>query len=315
MTLKGYLNFVELPTKIASLFPFLFGSVYSLYRYGKVNLLNLTIMFISMISFDMATTAINNYCDYKNELSHLNGEYKGRNPMFIHKISERTGLITISILITIAIAFGIILTFRTNLLVLFLGIICFVVGIFYTFGPIPISRMPLGEAFSGMFMGLFITFITIYVNMYSLDYFGIYIMNNSIIAQANIIEGIIILLVSMPLIAGIANIMLANNICDLEEDKKVSRFTLPYYIGKDLAVKLYKLLYYLGYLAVFISIIFKILPLTSIIVFFTIPKIRKNIKAFEVKQIKSETFILAVKNLTLISIVYIVSVLINVIIC
>lgn len=311
MTLKGYLSFVEIQTKIASLIPFLFGTLYSIYRYGKVDLANLIFMFISMICFDMVTTAINNYCDYENEIKHSNGKYFGKNPMFIHKISKKKGIITIYTLLFISIIFGIILTVRTSLLVLFLGVICFFIGIFYTFGPIPISRMPLGEVFSGLFMGFLITFLTIYINIFDLGYFSISILNGEFIAKINIFETISIFLVSIPLITGIANIMLSNNICDLEDDKKVSRFTLPYYIGEDFAIKLYKILYYFGYFAILISIILKILPITSIIVFFTIPIVNKNIKEFENKQIKSETFVLAVKNFVIINFAYILALIGN----
>ena len=198
-----------------------------------------------MICFDMATTAINNYYDYKNEMKHLKGDYKGRNAMFIYNISSKVGLFTIAILLVIATILGIILTFRTNLLVLALGIICFFIGIFYTFGPIPISRMPLGEVFSGIFMGLFIPFLTIYISNYTNGDFGIFIKGYILSARFNILEAIVIGMITIPLIGGIANIMLANNICDLEEDVKVGRYTLPYYIGKVRAIKLYKYIYYL----------------------------------------------------------------------
>ena len=41
--------------------------------------------------------------------------------------------------------------------------------------------------------------------------------------------------------SGIANIMLANNICDVEEDIINNRFTLPYYLGKKNAFNLFKI--------------------------------------------------------------------------
>lgn len=305
MGLKAYLAFVELPTKIASVIPFFMGVVYSIYRYGKIDLMNLFIMFISMISFDMATTAINNYCDYKNEIKHLKGDYKGRNAMFVYNISSKVGLFTIAILLVIATILGIILTFRTNLLVLVLGMICFFIGIFYTFGPIPISRMPLGEVFSGIFMGLFIPFLTIYVSNYTNGDFGIFIDGYILSARFNILEAMAIGMITIPLIGGIANIMLANNICDLEEDIKVGRYTLPYYIGKERAIKLYKYIYYLGYVITLIAVFIKMLPMSSVLFLLSLIVVQKNIKIFEEKQIKSETFITAVKNFTVIGIIYI----------
>lgn len=313
MNLRSYISFVELPTKIASVIPFTMGVVYSLYRYGKVNLTNLIIMFISMITFDMATTAINNFCDYKNELKHMKDKYEGRNAMFVYNISEKIGLVTIFILLFIATLFGIILTLKTNLLLLGIGIICFFVGIFYTFGPIPISRMPLGEVFSGIFMGLLITFLTIYVSIYDQGYFGIYINGSVVSAQVNIIEAITLFIVSVPLIGGISNIMLANNICDLEDDIKVGRFTLPYYIGKEIAIKLFKYTYYIGYIAIIIGSLVNILPKSALLSIFSLYIVQKNISTFENKQVKSETFIIAVKNFTILGISYVISIAIGLI--
>lgn len=308
MNLKAYISFVELPTKVASIIPFIMGSIYTFYRYEEVNVGNLLIMFISMICFDMATTAINNYCDYKNEKKHLKGSYKGRNAMFVYNISQKVALVTIAILLFIATIFGIILTFKTNLLVLVIGSICFFVGIFYTFGPIPISRMPLGEVFSGLFMGLLIPFLTIYISTYSQGKFGVYIDEFTLSMKFNLIEAAIIGLVSIPLIGGISNIMLANNICDLEEDIKVGRYTLPYYIGKDIALKIYKYTYYACYIGIIVSVLIGILPKTALLSVLTFYIVYKNIKIFLAQQVKSQTFILAVKNFTLLGVVYILSI-------
>ncbi|MGL5313558.1 MAG: 1,4-dihydroxy-2-naphthoate polyprenyltransferase [Peptostreptococcaceae bacterium] len=308
MSIKAYISFVELPTKIASVIPFIMGTVYTAHRYGKINFGNLVIMFISMICFDMATTAINNYCDYKNEVKHLRENHKSRNAMFVYNISKKTALLTIGILLFIATTFGILLTLKTNLLVLGIGIVCFFIGIFYTFGPIPISRMPLGEIFSGVFMGLLIPFLTIYISIYSKDFFGVYIDQSLLLIKFNLVEAFIIGMVSLPLMGGISNIMLANNICDLEEDIKVGRYTLPYYIGKNTAVNIYKYTYYIGYIVIIASVLIGILPLLALLSVATLYVVQKNIKAFEEKQIKSQTFILAVKNFTLIGVVYVLSI-------
>lgn len=311
MGIKGFIRYVELPTKLASVIPYTFGVLYTLFRYGKLNLENLVAMFISMICFDMATTAINNFYDYRNELKHYKEEYNGDNPMFVFGISQKKGSFIIVFLISIAIIFGIVLTYNTNLFVLLLGMICFFMGIIYTFGPVPISRTPFGEAFSGFFMGFFITLLTIYSSIYNDGYFGIFLDGYSIEIKLNLLEGLVILLVSMPLIAGIANIMLANNICDLEDDIKVNRFTLTYYIGKERALKLYRYIYYLGYFAVVFGVFTKLLPVSAVLVLLTIFTINKNIKKLEDKQVKSETFVTAVKNFTMLGITYLFSILVG----
>ncbi|MFX3949962.1 1,4-dihydroxy-2-naphthoate prenyltransferase, partial [Streptococcus suis] len=48
-----------------------------------------------------------------------------------------------------------------------------------------------------------------------------------------------IIFMSIPLLTLIANIMLANNTRDLEEDIRNHRYTLDYYIGNKNSLKLY----------------------------------------------------------------------------
>ena len=65
MSLSTFLRFVELQTKVASLFPFLVGLLFVIYRFESFNLLNTVIFFFAMLIFDLTTTGINNYMDYK----------------------------------------------------------------------------------------------------------------------------------------------------------------------------------------------------------------------------------------------------------
>lgn len=313
MGIKGFIRYVELPTKIASVTPFMLGVLFTLFRYGKLDITNLIIMFISMISFDMATTAINNYYDYKNELKHSDGNYNGSNPMFIYNISKQKGIFIILVLIFIAVVFGVLLTLKTNLLLLVLGVVCFLMGISYTFGPVPISRTPFGEAFSGFFMGFFITFLTIYSSIYNDNFFGVYLNGYILTAEFNLLEGLVILLISMPLVAGIANIMLANNICDLEDDVKVNRFTLTYYIGRNKALLLYRYIYYIAYICMLIGVSIKVLPLSCIFTLLTFNVINKNIKKLAQNPVKSETFVTTVQNFTLLGFSYLLCIFIGMI--
>ncbi|WP_097026437.1 1,4-dihydroxy-2-naphthoate polyprenyltransferase [Clostridium peptidivorans] len=298
MSLSGFLKFVEIQTKVASVIPFILGTLYSLYRYETFNFQNFITMFISLITFDMATTAINNYCDYRK----ANVDYEVENPIISHGIGNTTAVFIIFALVIIAVAFGIKLTLNTNIVVLLIGLISFAAGILYTFGPIPISRMPLGEVFSGIFMGLIITFLAIYIHIYDENILTLAYQNSILKININIFEVFYIFLVSIPAIGGIANIMLANNICDVETDIINKRFTLPYYIGRKSALNLFKFLYYIGYVDIAVLVILGILPITSLLVLATLLPVNKNIKLFCENPSKSKTFVLAVKNFVIINV-------------
>ena len=216
-------------------------------------------------------------------------------------------------LLTVASVLGVILTINTNVIVLLIGIISFLTGILYTFGPVPISRMPLGEVFSGVFMGFVILFLSCYIHIFDKNIISLMYDNNILSIGINLLEVLYIFLISIPTITGIANIMLANNICDVEDDILNNRFTLPYYLGRKNSLNLFKILYYIGYIDLVILIILNILPVTSMLVLLTIMPLNKNIKLFCDNPVKSKTFIVAVKNFALINIANILAILMAII--
>ncbi|WP_338450331.1 1,4-dihydroxy-2-naphthoate polyprenyltransferase [Niallia oryzisoli] len=299
MSLRTFLKLIEIQTKVASLFPFLVGLLFVIYRFETIKPLNTIIFFSSMLIFDLTTTAINNYMDYKKATT---DEYRKReNIIGQANISEFLVRNTIITMLLTATALGIWLVFRTDLLVLFLGIICFIIGVFYTYGPVPISRMPLGEVFSGITMGFGILFLVVYVNAYDQGIANLFIDGQTLTFEADLALLGEIVWVSLPCIFTIANIMLANNICDLEDDIKNLRFTLPYYIGKKSAIVLYNVLYMATFVSILTAVLFDVLPTIMLISLLIIIPVSKHILIFNKKQIKSETFHLAIKNLVLVN--------------
>ena len=299
MAIKNFLKYVEIQTKVASVLPILLGTLYSVYRYKSFHYINFIIMFISLISFDMATTAINNYIDYKKSHARVGQNYSKHKSIVKEGIGETSAVIIIFILLTIAIIFGLILVAKTSVIVLIIGVLAFAVGILYTFGPIPISRMPLGEIFSGFFMGFVIMFLSIYIQTYDLNIIGLSFSKGILSLNINALECLYIFMISIPAIGGIANIMLANNICDVEEDIVNKRFTLPYYWGRVNSLRLFNILYYIGYLDIILMVVIGVVPVALLLVLLTFIPVNKAIKTFNKTQVKAETFVLSVKNFVL----------------
>ena len=302
MSFKTFLKLTEIQTKIASLFPFLIGLLFVSYRFGTINKLNTLVFFSSMLIFDLTTTAINNYMDYRKATDNHDFDYrKERNVIGQEELTEKSVLIVILIMLSIATGLGLYLVHLTNILVLAIGAICFFIGIFYTFGPIPLSRLPLGEFFSGITMGFGIVFLIFYVNSYNLGIIDISWVRPLVAININLIEIGSIILVSLPSVFTIANLMLANNICDFEEDVRNHRFTLPYYIGQVKAVKLFSFLYSAAYFAIIVAVILGVYHPIMFLSLISLIPVRKNTQIFRAKQKKSETFVIAVKNLILIN--------------
>jgi 1,4-dihydroxy-2-naphthoate octaprenyltransferase len=283
---KRFLDYVEIMTKITSTFAFLITIALLVYM-GQPIKWDLTLLFFaSMFLFDLTTTAINNYIDTKNNHQTL-------------QFNRRTALIIIYVLFTISASLGLLLALQTDIVIFLIGGLCFLCGVFYTYGPVPISRQPLGEVLSGAFYGLLIPFIILYINLPAGTFLSMSVNFETISLDLQVLPLLSLLLFSIAPFCTTANIMLANNICDLEKDIAVKRHTLPYYIGKK-ALYLFAALYYATYLATIAMVIFGILSPVCLLSLITIIPVQKNINIFFRKQEKATTFLMAIKNYILI---------------
>lgn len=296
--MKKFLDLVEIRTKAASMIPFLMGTSYAWFRFDTFQVEHFILMLVSLLSFDMATTAINNYYDYHKAIKKHGYGYEAHNAIVRYKMNPSNVALLIVFLLLLAIGAGIILFLHTGWLVFVLGGLSFAVGILYSFGPIPISRMPLGEIFSGLFMGFVIIYISTYIqvgNQLAILTFE----HNKLIFELVWTETLWLFLVSIPAILCIANIMLANNICDMEEDVENKRYTLPVYIGRENALILFKILYYASFLDLIVLYLLDVSPILLLIALLSIIPVTRNAKQFIDQPVKRLTFKLAVSNFML----------------
>jgi len=314
MKIKSFLKLVEIQTKVASVIPFLLGLVYTLYNFGKVYALNLVVMFFAMVIFDMSVTALNNYVDYKKAIKKHGYGYEIHNSIVQNNLKESTVLITIITMMLISTVLGIYLVLLTNYVVLLLGIICFAIGIIYSYGPIPISRTPFGEMFSGLTMGFLIPFITIYINTMDKRILDLTLSEYTLSGKLYLMPILGIIVATIPAVFCIANIMLANNICDMEDDIENKRYTLPIFIGKEKSIVLLKALFYLSYVAILLGVALGVLPIYSLLAILTVLLVKKNIKLFAENTTKKDTFALIVANFLTINVPLILSIFVGVVV-
>ena len=293
---RSFFKFVEIQTKVASVIPFIMGILYSLYRFGEIKILNVLLLFVSMIALDMATTAINNYLDYKNAVRKEGYNYETHNAMVRDNITDTKAKMIIFGLLGVSLLSGLVLFILTDWVILAIGAIGFIVGILYSFGPVPISRTPLGELFSGGVMGGLLFFASVYVNVYDYGLVISYVKSDVFHLHLMIDELLAIAVAAIPFVLMISGIMLANNICDIEDDIENKRHTLPYYLGRKYSLVSFALIYVLSYISVIAAVILGILPYSALLVLVTSVLVARNVKIFIHKQIKSETFILSVLN-------------------
>ncbi len=277
-----FLDYVEIKTKITSVFAFALSLSYLFALGVHINWRLTWIFFAGMLLFDLTTTSINNYIDTKT--NNLPLQFKRPKAKAI-----------IFILLGASIFFGLWLVILTDVVVLITGGLCFLIGVFYTYGPIPISRHPWGEIFSGILYGFFIPFLILYVNMPDGTYLNLTIGWDVVSFQANVVPLIHLGLISIAPVCTTANIMLANNICDLERDIRVKRYTLPYYLGGR-SLHLFAGLYYVTYLASIVMALMGMISPIALVSLLTLIPVQKNISIFLKKQEKENTFNVSIKN-------------------
>ena len=290
MKISAFLKLVEIQTKVASVIPFTTALLFVLYSTKQINVVNMVIMFFAMVIFDMAVTALNNYYDYKRAEKKHGYNYEIHNSIVQYGLKTSTVKATIAVMVTISAALGLLLVYRTNLITLLLGALCFAIGFAYSYGPMPISRTPFGEIFSGFTMGLGIPFITFYANMFDRNVLNLSLAGNEFSLTFDVYSMLGIVLVSLPAVFGIANIMLANNICDIEDDLSNKRYTLPIVVGRDKAILLLKILFALAYVSIAAAVVLRVLPLYSLLALITIIPLSKNVKLFVANPTKKDTF-------------------------
>lgn len=283
MNFKIFAELIELKAKTASIFPFLLGLAYSLYHYQSVNLSALAIYFVAMFMFNCFVDIWDNYNDYHKAVD--TDDYQ-KNTNIIGRENLSMGLIKslLAFFFFGSLILGIIVALMTGWAVFWLGLLCYVVGVFYAGGPKPLSSLPLGELLSGLTMGYIIFLICLYINS----------SQNFVWSFANLATTF---LIALPNTLLIANLMLANNTCDLEEDEANHRYTIVHYIGKKAALIWWTTALILAFVAIVVAVILGLLSPIMLLILLIAPLMIKFAKPYLQKQVKKETFISSVKIL------------------
>lgn len=289
MSFKVFAELIELKAKTASVFPFFLGLAYSLYHYHVANVGPLSLYFVAMFLFNCFVDIWDNYNDYHNAVD--TADYQ-KNTNIIGREGLSMGLIKglLAGIFFSSLILGLIVASMTGWAVFWLGLICYLVGIFYAGGPKPLSTLPIGEALSGLTMGYIIFLICVYISSA-----GDFVWNSATIGQT--------LLVAAPSILLIANLMLANNTCDVAEDESNARYTIVHYIGKKTALLWWKTALVLSFLLIFVAILLGLVSPVMWLMILLVPLMIKIARPYLKVQVKRETFICSVKILMIFSLV------------
>lgn len=282
MTLKQYILLSQMEYASTSFFPGFMGILYAWYNYDTFHLFFSFLGLLTVGLFQLAISLRDNYLDYY-VANDKNADYAQDMLVGKEKIPLKNIRSAYYLTGAAALTICLFLVYQTSFTLLFIGLGGMLIGVLYTMGPLPISNTPFGDFFIGVAYGFGIFTALFYLNTF--EFF-----------QFNGINLIQIIIASIPTAITVMSVSLANNISDLEEDIEDGRFTLPYHIGIDRALIVFKSFYYAGYLAIILSIIFGTFPRFVTLSLVTFPYVFKNIQIFMKEQDKETTFLTTIYN-------------------
>ena len=185
-------------TWVASIYPALFGVLFAGIKGYGLSITSGGLLVAACILMQAAVNTRNDYGDYvKGHTMAANLEKNDAVLLYTH-INPAHALVLGVLHLAAAAALGTACCIKTGPMPLYIGAAGAAVVLLYSGGPLPLSYLPAGELVSGLVMGGLIPL--------------------GIAAAADNGLHLEVLLYSLPLIIGIALIMMSNNGCDIEKD-------------------------------------------------------------------------------------------------
>lgn len=248
--IQAYIELIDPLPLINTFAPFLIAMLYAYYNYRIINWPAMGQMIMAATFLQLALNINDDFWDHKRALKRKFTDKQ--NPIATYHLNIKFVASLIGIFFAISLFFAIQIGLETNLAIWLLGIFCYSVAVFYSTGNFPISSTPFSEPLVGIAMGFGIFFVTLYLNVYqSVVFDWTFIWPALLAAGASVISS--------------ANLMLANNICDMKADLKIGRHTIASYLGIKKSIVLLAGYYLLGYGTSILCIMTGKLPVSALL--------------------------------------------------
>ncbi len=207
-----FLKIVDIRTKIVSVSSLLVGSAWALATApGRFSWGLFGLMAVATLLIDMGTTGFNSHFDFVTGVDTRESDQERFKALVQSGIDPRIALHLSFVLFAAAVPLGLAIGARAGWGVVAAGAACMVFAYFYSGGPHPISRTPVGEFFAGGLLGGALVAISAFVHTQRLD-------------AATVLLG-------LPSTLVIAAILSTNNACDRVGDARAGRRTLAIVLG------------------------------------------------------------------------------------
>lgn len=248
-------------TLTASFVPVFTGTAMALAD-GNMRLPLFVLMLIASLLIQAATNMFNEYYDYVRGLDTKDSVGIGGTivrdgvaPKFVRNLAFLFYLLATLI--------GVYICLESSWWIAAIGVICMMVGYFYTAGPLPIAYTPLGELFSGFFMGPVIIMITYFIQTDSFSWSHFFVS------------------ISVGFLIGAIN--MSNNIRDREGDKEHGRRTIAILLGPVRAIHFLGAMFVIAFVWIVVLVFLGHATPWALLVWLSVPQALKAYKQFQGK--------------------------------
>jgi len=261
--IKHWIMELRAPFLTATIIPILLGTSIAWAKTGIFDPWLFLLTFLAGIFLHLGTNVINDYFDYKSGNDEINREFV--RPFSGGSRMIQLGLLTPSEVLSGAIFFfilgisiGLYLVWLRGWIILLLGIIGVVSGLFYTSYPFSWASLGVGETLVGVNFGVLMSLGAYYVQ-----------------TQSTAIEPLV---ASIPVALLITAVLYVNEFPDYNADKTVGKSTLVVRLGREKATWGYLILMATTYISILLGVLNGLMPIFSLMGIITLPLAIKAIK-------------------------------------
>lgn len=256
MKLKNWVMALRTPFLTASIVPVLLGTAIAWFATGTLYWGFFLLTLLACLLIHIGTNVINDYSDHRSGNDEVNRE-------FVRPFSGGSRVIQLGLLTPLEVlsggllfyllsaSIGFYLAWTRGPLILVLGAIGLICGIFYTGSPFNWAKRGIGELLVGLNFGILMTLGAYYVQTQSFSWVPV--------------------VAAIPVSLLIAAVLYINEFPDYTADKQVGKTTLVVRLGRERAVILYTLIMAGVYLSIGVGVATGILPLTTLLGLITLP--------------------------------------------
>lgn len=256
MKMKNWVMALRVPFLTAAIVPVLLGTAIAWFATGTVYLGFLLLTLLAGLLIHAGTNVINDYFDHKSGNDEVNREFVrpfsgGSRVIQLGLLSPLEMLSGSLLLFLLSALIGFYLAWARGPLILVLGAIGLISGVFYTGGAFNWAKRGIGELLVGLNFGILMTLGAYYVQTQTFSWLPV--------------------VAAIPVSLLIAAVLYINEFPDYTADKQVSKKTLVVRLGRKRAVVLYAFIMVGVYLSIGLGVATGVLPLTALLGFLTLP--------------------------------------------